>query len=175
MINIFDYKVSNEYLRDHFTSMPKKGWGLSRKLAKFLNVNTSLISLILTGRQAFSIEQAYGVAKFFGWGKIESKYFLLMVQYERAGTEDLRQYFFDEMTQLKKDALKISVRLEKFTGLTEPQRTQFYSSAIYSKIRLFCSISKSGKNLLTGGVKCFRIYKIAFSISNAVGFSSKRS
>jgi uncharacterized protein (TIGR02147 family) len=146
MVSLFDYDSASLYLKAYLEGLPKKGWGISRKLAESLRVNTSLISLVLTGRQSFSMEQAYGVTRFFGWNHLEAKYFLLMVQRERAGTDDLKKFYKHEMSLVKKEALKLSERLGEFKGLTEEQRTRFYSSSLYSTIRLFCSLSEHGKS-----------------------------
>jgi uncharacterized protein (TIGR02147 family) len=147
MISIFDYTEAQSFLKDYLQALPKKGWGVSRKLAAHLGVNTSLISLILTDRQSLSLEQAYGVSGFFGWNRLEKKYFLLMVQLQRAGTADLKKFYTEEMNAVKKDALKLSERLGDYQGLTDEQRTKLYSSATYSTIRLFCSLGENGKSL----------------------------
>jgi uncharacterized protein (TIGR02147 family) len=147
MTSVFDYQNSQKLLTDTLQSFPKKGWGISRKLSQHLGVNTSLVSLVLTGRQSFSPEQAYRVADFFGWKRLEKKYFLSLIQAERAGHEDLKKFYFDEMAQIKKEALKLSTRLEEHKTMTEEQRTLFYSSAMYTTLRLFCSLGEKGKTL----------------------------
>ena len=147
MINIFDFEKPAEFLKSWLKSLPKEGWGVSRQLAEHLGVNTSLISLVLTGRQGFSAEQAFGVTQFFGWADLDTKYFLVMVQLERAGNFNLKNFYRRELSNIKKEALNLSQRLKDFTDLTESDRTQFYSSHIYSSIRLFCSLGENGKSL----------------------------
>ncbi len=147
MIALFDYEKPEKFLNDYILSLPKKGWGISRKIAAYLGVNTSLISLVLTGRQSLSMEQAFALTQFFGWKRLEGKYFLLMVQKERAGNIDLKKFYAEEMENLRKESLKLSERLENYKGLTEEQKSLFYSSSTYSEIRLYCTLGDNGKSL----------------------------
>ncbi|MFZ4404624.1 MAG: DUF4423 domain-containing protein [Pseudobdellovibrionaceae bacterium] len=146
-MNLFMHTKSHLLLNELIKSQPKKGWGAGRRLAQHLNVNTSFVSLILTGRQLFSLEQGCKVSEFFGWSDLEKKYFLLMLSCERAGTAELKQFYKSEMELIRQESLNLSKRLEKHTELSEEHKARYYSSAIYVLLRLYCSLGPDGKSI----------------------------
>ncbi len=69
-----------------------------------------MVSQVMAGSKDFTLEQAKKVAEYFVLPKFETDYFLLLVQIERAGTQDLKNYFREKRDEIKKESLKISKR-----------------------------------------------------------------
>jgi len=143
IFEILNYRI---FLKNRLKNLHKNGRGIKTKLAEHLNINSSLISQILSGKKDFTIEQAVKVTAFLGLQKLESDYFIILVQIERAGTYDSKKYFIEKREFLKKDSLKLSKRINADKSLTDLERSIFYSSKIYSAIHLYTSIGK-GKSL----------------------------
>jgi uncharacterized protein (TIGR02147 family) len=146
-MSIFEFKDYRAYLRDHIAHLPKKGRGELSKMALHLNVNTTLISQILSGTRDFSFEQAYSLSIFIGHSELETEYFSLLVQIERAGTAELKKYLQKKLELVKSEALKLSQRIFHEKKLTPQQRSTFYSSWIYSAVHLFASTKDKGVTL----------------------------
>lgn len=144
---IFETKNYRDYLRSYVHSLPQKGRGQMTKIAQALNINTSLLSQIMSGSREFSIEQALALSTFLEQTPLERDYFLLLVQKERAGTFDLRQHLQEKLDLLKTEAQNLSKRVTFQKHLSSEDQTIFYSHWLYSAVHLYCSISADGVTL----------------------------
>jgi hypothetical protein len=81
-----------------------------------------------------------------GLPKLETDFFLLLVQIERASTQDLKKYFREKRDEIKRESLKISRLVLPSQEMDDVEKAVFYSSPLYSAIHLYTSISK-GKSL----------------------------
>lgn len=140
MISIFNFTDYRQFIRKRFLDMPKRGYGQAHKLAIFLDVHTTLISQVLKGLKSFTMEQASLTADFLGLTEIESEFFLLLVQMDRAGNESLRKNIRRQMGNIRKKSLDLENRLQAETKLSEEKRAIFYSNWSYSAVRQMTSI-----------------------------------
>jgi len=143
-MSIFEAKDYRSYLKVHIKGLPNKGRGELSRIAHALNVNTTLLSQIFAGTRDFNLEQGLQLSKYLGHTELETEFFLLMVQVERAGTHDLKLLFQKKMQTLKTEALKLSKRITTERTLDEHEKSVFYSSWIYSATHLFTSLSAKG-------------------------------
>ncbi len=143
-MNYFEFTNYRALIRNLIKSRGIKGRGEISKIADFLGVHQSLISQILGEQKELSSEQTLNLAKYFGLNSHERDYFLLLVQKERAGTLALKQYFEEKIKGLRTEVLNLSTRIGKYKALTDTERAIFYSSWLFSAVRLSCSI-KDGK------------------------------
>src|SRR5262245_25703835 len=127
MLSIYNYKDFRKFVKDVFHGMPRQGYGQSHRLAKHLNVHTTLISQILGGRKSFSLEQAHEVAEYLGLNELETDYFVTLIQLEKAGTKPLRAYFEKKLAGVKGRASELVNRLKSERGMSEEMRAVFYS------------------------------------------------
>lgn len=141
--NLSNYR---SFIRAYFDKKAPRGRGEIAKLADFMGVHPTFVSQVLAGTKDFNMEQSYSVADYLELTKVERKYFLLLVQRDRAGTKDLKSYFNAELEEVKSSLLMISKRLKEHRSLSDEDRATFYSSWLYSAIRLYCSVG-AGKTL----------------------------
>jgi uncharacterized protein (TIGR02147 family) len=146
------------FVREFLHRKSPKQRGQIAKLAEHLGVHPTFVSQVLSGAKHFSLEQSFAVTTFFELTETEQKYFLLLVQKDRAGTKELRKYFENELSNLRKDLLLVSKRLPKHRDLTEEHKAIFYSSWLYSGVRLFCSVGDG--QTIENVVERFRIGRI---------------
>jgi uncharacterized protein (TIGR02147 family) len=144
MVSIFEHKDYRSYLRHHLKSLPLKGRGELTRIANNLSVNTTLLSQIMSGTRELNPEQAFRLSQYLQHTPLETDYFSLLVQIERAGTNDLKEHLKKKLALLRQDALKLSSRIAHERSLTDSERAIFYSSWIYSAIHLFTSTHKNG-------------------------------
>jgi len=145
-MNIFEYSNYKEYLRDQIATFPKKGHGQVLRIAEHLQVHPTLVSQVLNGDRDFSQEQVYRLCGYLGLPAMETDFLLLLLQSERAGTEDLKKYYRAKITEAKKASLSVANRLAKDHSLSEVERSVFYSSWIYLATWLWTSV-KDGQSL----------------------------
>jgi uncharacterized protein (TIGR02147 family) len=137
-MGVFQYKDYKAYFRDLIRS--KGNRGEYRRLAEYLSVHPTLISQILSGDKDFSPEQILKVAKYYGLGKSETRYLVILVEIERAGSVELKNHFIEMRNELQKQSLQLSKRLSPDRALTDHERAIFYSSWIYSAAHLMSTL-----------------------------------
>jgi uncharacterized protein (TIGR02147 family) len=160
-MSIFDSENYRLFLEARMKNLPKGGRGFKTSLADHLGINSTLISQIFSGDKDFTIEQAKKITDFLGLQSLESDYFILLVQIERAGTQDLKKYFIEKSEQLRKESLKLAKRLKSEKKLTDLERSVFYSSKIYSSIHLYTSLD--GGKTVDEMMKRFRLNRVRVS------------
>ncbi len=144
---LFQHKDYRVYLKELLEARPRKGRGELQRIANQLRIHSTLVSQIMSGLRDFNEEQAFELCKYLELSEVESEYFQLLVKIERAGTKVYRQHLEKKMSQLKDDVQKVSKRFTKEEEFTDEQKAIFYSSWIYSAIRLYCSTAEQGKTL----------------------------
>ena len=142
-MSIFNFENYRFFLKKYLLSLSKKGRGEINRWAEHLRVNASLISQIMGGSKEFTIEQANALAEYLGLTPIEMDYFIILIQIERAGTHKLKKYFQQKAIEMRTRALEVSERVKKDRVLTDEEKSIFYSSWIYSAVRMFCSVNES--------------------------------
>jgi uncharacterized protein (TIGR02147 family) len=136
MESILTYKDFRKFIRHAFTSRSKNGFGESTKLAQALSVNNTLISQILTGDKCFTLEQAVSAAEHLNLNELESEYFVLLVQLDRAGTKQYRHFVEKKIERLRLKSQELVNRVQYDTEISEEKRATYYSDWIYSAVRL---------------------------------------
>jgi uncharacterized protein (TIGR02147 family) len=120
---------------------PQKGRGCYAKMAEDLGLSAVMVSQIFNGEKNLSMEHAILLAEFLSLNAKETEYFLLLVQYEKAGSHKLQQYYKKEIQALqqhKKDNLNEVVK--KDIQMSDTEKAIFYSNWLYSAVRLLTSI-----------------------------------
>lgn len=137
---VFDYWDYKPYIREKITSMPNKGRGVKRDMAVHLGCQTAYISQVLNQHVNFSLEQAVKVAQFFHHNKEESRFFLLLVQYQRAGSFDLQEFLKKEMEEILEKRSNLKDRLNIKDSLDETNQHIYYSAWYYAAVHILLSI-----------------------------------
>jgi uncharacterized protein (TIGR02147 family) len=135
MVSPFEFDNYRKFLTKRLKEMPKKGYGQMSRLAVYLGVHSTLVSQVLKQHKSFSTDQAALVAEFFGLNELESEYFILLVQIERAGNTAAKNHYTKQLQRVLEHANTISHRVRVDAELSEEQRAVFYSDWAYSAIR----------------------------------------
>jgi uncharacterized protein (TIGR02147 family) len=109
-------------------------------MARSIGAPVSHVSQVLNGSFHFTLEQAEGVNEYFGHTQDESNFFLLLVQYARAGTPSLRRRLESQIQQVIERRLILKERLGVTASLSSEAQATFYSSWIYGAIHVMLSI-----------------------------------
>lgn len=144
--DIFAHSDTSKLLRAFIASQPQKGRGLVKQIAEHLGVASPQVSQFLSGIKTITMDQAYLIGKYFSWSELEMEYWLTLVDWERASHHDVKRHFKKKLLSIKKESLKVSKVVSATTELSDVDKGQFYSSWIYSGIRLYCSLGR-GKRI----------------------------
>ncbi len=140
MLSVYNFKDYRSFLREWIESQGAKGRGLKSRLAQAAGVSSTLISLVLSDDKQLSVEQALECADFVGLSENETDYFVLLVEWSRAGTNKLKMRLEKKLQVLKKKSQKTSHRMEKSVELNDSLKAVYYSSWLYSGIRNLVAI-----------------------------------
>ncbi len=139
-MKVFDFTDYKHFLREFILGQPKKGRGQVKALGEYLGIDPSQVSQVLAGSKDFTEEQALLIANFVGLNSLESDYFLNLIKIERAGSKLLADYYRQKRDKLKVDSLDLSQRVNQDKILSDFEKSVFYSSYLYSAVRLASSI-----------------------------------
>jgi uncharacterized protein (TIGR02147 family) len=128
-------------MSDFFKSLPKAGYGQSRRLADHLGIHTTLVSQVLNDKKTFTPEQAVSACEFFALSEIETDYFLLLVQLDRAGSPALKKNIHRQIEKIREQSKELVNRLSSKHKLSEEDRAIFYSDWSYSAVRQMMAIN----------------------------------
>lgn len=116
--------------------------GMKAKLAQAAGCQPTYISQVLHGQAHLSLEQAERLARHLKFTPEETQYFMLLVHRDRAGTEDLKKFYLNQMQQILERRLNVVNRLGEKNSLSEEQRGIFYSSWHYLAVLIGLTIPK---------------------------------
>lgn len=116
--------------------------GFRSRLAEATDCQNAFISQVFNGLVNFNLEQALKISHFLRLKNEEKQYFLWMIEYARAGTTDLKNYFHQLMSDLKEKHLNIKERVQIAETLSEEAQTIYYSHWIYSAVHIASMIPK---------------------------------
>jgi len=139
-MEIYKHKSYRDALKSWLKEQPKEGRGMAQKIAKTLNISTVLVSQILSGNRVLQIDYAFHLAEFMGLTATETDYFLLLVQYENAGTNSYKKYLMKRIEVIYDSNTEVKNRVSQDIHLNEEDKAQFYSHWHYSAIRLLTDI-----------------------------------
>lgn len=139
-VRVYNYEDYKVFLKDHISSLPKAGRGQFLKISRHLNVHSTLISQIISGDKEFTLEQAYKLCRYLGFGDLESDYFMSMVQMRKAGTKELKDYHAGKLRVLASKFRKVSSRVSGKKVLSENDKAMYYSDWVYIAIWLLTGL-----------------------------------
>ena len=136
---IYDYWDYKEYL-SHLLSPTGAGRGLRTKLAQEIGVQSAFVSQVLKQKVHFSLEHAMKVSRFLRHSEAEARYFMLILEFARAGSEELRRFFQAQIEEVHTKRLQIEKRLDVKQSLSLENQLVYYSSWYYAAIHVLLSI-----------------------------------
>jgi uncharacterized protein (TIGR02147 family) len=133
-MTIFNYLDYKDFLKFWVSERPNGGRGEYRRMAEKLRVSTTLISQVVNGDKHFSLELASDVCDHLALGEREADYFLLLVEYARAGTHSYRQRLKRKIELQRKAAATLAERIANDRDLSDKETAIYYSHWSYTGI-----------------------------------------
>lgn len=140
--NIFDFKNYKSYLTYQESAQSAYIRGFRTRLAEVAGCNNAFISQVLNTGAHLSLEQALKISRYLSHDKEEEQYFIMLIEWERAGTLDLQNYFAHQLHDLKEKRLNIKTRVKYDKGLSLDAQATYYSQWYYAAIHMIVTISE---------------------------------
>ncbi|MFN8847412.1 MAG: TIGR02147 family protein [Bdellovibrionales bacterium] len=138
----FDEKDYRSVIRKWVSDRPNRGRGELKIMAEKIGVPSPVFSQILSGTRELSEDHAYILSDHMEFSELQRDYFLCLVQIERASHFEYKNHLKRKLEQIQNRSKNLVTRLEYEGVLTEKDQSEFYSSWLYSAVRLFCDIRK---------------------------------
>jgi uncharacterized protein (TIGR02147 family) len=137
--SIFSYQDYRDFLQALMTSQ-SESWGLITKMAKAAQCQRPYLSKVLKGEAQLTPSQAYGLARFWKLNSFETEYFLGLLEAERAGSGDYREYIQRKNSALRKSQEDLSQRVNRKSAPIAHNEVTYYSAWYWSAIHILVSI-----------------------------------
>ena len=145
-LSVFEYQDYREYLQNYIRSRPHQGHGEKSKMALAIRCHNAYLSQILSGKSELSSEQAHDLARYLGLNGEEIDYFLLLVHYFRAGTEQLKKYYEQKMQEVEQRRSMLQNRITYEKTLSKEDQFTYFGTWYYSVIHLMVSTMTGFQN-----------------------------
>jgi hypothetical protein len=100
---IFKYLDYRDFLKDHYEYSKKRhGFFSFRYIAFKTGLDASFYVKVLQKQQHLSLKSLPAIVNFLGFKKNESKYFNLLVRYNRTKQEDEARIYLEKLTELQR-------------------------------------------------------------------------
>ena len=139
---LFDYLDYKQYLSDFIREKPGKGHGFRTVIAEAVGCRVAFISQVLNQEAHFSLEQAENVNVLLGHTPEESDYFLLIVSFERAGSQRLRERLKRQIERAREKRQILKERVDIKQTLSIQDQAVYYSHWYYAVIHMLLTISQ---------------------------------
>ncbi len=134
---LYEYTNYKEYLLDWAKASPR---GFRLSLAEATHCHTAYVSQVLGGPKHFNMEQSEAAGRFLNLNRDEIRYFLVLVEFARAGTESLRSLLSEQLNDLRKRALVLKKQVKIHDTLSRENQTIYYSSWHYAAVHMAVTI-----------------------------------
>jgi uncharacterized protein (TIGR02147 family) len=141
LVNIYkftDYKNFLLAIEEEFSRFDR---GFRSRLAEGLGVQSAFVSKVLNQSKVhFTLEQAMGIGHTVELTAKENTYLIWLVEWARAGTKDLKAFFWNHIDAARAENLDIKNRVGEATALSDEDQNRFYSHWVYGAAHVLSSI-----------------------------------
>ncbi len=137
---LFKYKSYCNYLSNRLNSFSNRS-GKKKEFSKYIGCQSSFLSQVLSKKVHLSLEQGIKANSFFHHSDLESHFFMLLLQKERAGSLELKKYYESQLIDINNQQIKMVTHLSNFNEVPEKIQAKFYSSWKYQAIQTLLSIN----------------------------------
>lgn len=131
-----------DVIKHQITLNEKMVYGYKAKLAQAAGCQRSYLSQVLSAQTHFTLEHAIRVCHFWNYRKIETDYFINLVEYNRSGSQELREYFKNKLNLIREDQENLTKRFQAKEVLPQEKAAIFYSSWQYMAVLSVLTIPK---------------------------------
>lgn len=143
-MRIFAYSDYKKYVLDVLLESRGQGRGQFTKIAEKLGVGKAFVTHVFRGERDLEPDQAIKLSSFLKLGKLESRFFIQLVNFARATDPDLKEMIQMELDELKKRALGDIDNAQDKLELSEAEKSLYYSDWRYSAVHVLSSIESLG-------------------------------
>lgn len=140
-MKIFSHDKYVEVIKD-FLSQNKGQFGIKTELANAAGCKLSYLSHVLSETAHFTMDHAYGAARFMKLSPPEQEFFLLLVQDARASSQSYRAHLSDQINRAKAENLKVEKIIDSTQSLSSAEYEIYASDWLLQAVHIYLTIPK---------------------------------
>lgn len=138
--DIYSFSDYCEYIKYKIYNGERAKRGELKALADAIPCQASYLSRVLSREADLSLEQADTAGQYLGLSQDENSFFLLLVQFNRAGTPSLKAHFKRQILQAQEERLSLHKRVGVKQVLSKEDQATYYSLWYYAAIHVMTGI-----------------------------------
>jgi uncharacterized protein (TIGR02147 family) len=140
MKKIFEFNNYRSFLLDFEESRKPIERGFRSKIADAIGCQNGYVSRVLNGAADFSSEQGLKISSFLGLNQNEQSFFILLIEKERAGTKELKDFYSKKLQKDREDFFNIKSHVGEARTLTDFEQSVYYSSWHYLAVHMLITL-----------------------------------
>lgn len=145
-MDVFSYEDYRKYLTDWIAYQKKERRLSASTVSEKIGIHPTFMSQVLKGTKDFSTEQWVCLCNLMDLTDIEFEFLQFLLLANRAGSIETKKFFQGKLDEILERRLQLQKRFKGHRQLSDEHRSIFYSSWIYSAVRLFCACD-GGKSI----------------------------
>lgn len=142
-MSIFEARDYKKWVVETVEAMAKGGRGQYASMANYLGISPTIVTQVFRGDRELTAEQAVLLCEFFGLNKPESRHFILLVNYARAGSVRYKKILLEEIEESALRAEELKNRVTQDLQLTEEAKSILYANWYYLAVWSFCALPET--------------------------------
>lgn len=132
--SLYQFKDYRKYIAYRLDNYQDGKHGTRARFADTIGCQRPFISQVLNGRQNLTQEQAFRANAFFEHGPDETQFFMLLLQKERAGSTELKQFYLEQLQAISDRKNNVQEVVKPMVQLSEDVSRKFFSSWMYQAV-----------------------------------------
>jgi uncharacterized protein (TIGR02147 family) len=123
--------------------------GAKKEFSEYIGCQTTFLSNVISGYANLSLEHAIRGCESLQLTPSESHFFMLTVQFEKAGTPTLKNYYLKQIKEIQSSQSEIKNHISAHETIPVEDQMKFYQSWMYVAVHILCAIPEyqSRRNL----------------------------
>lgn len=139
---VFEFQDYKAYLNALIASLPNQGHGFRGRIADAVGCQRAYVSQVLHGKAHFNLEQGDRLNHFLEHNEEEGFFFLLLLEYARAGSESLKRTIRRQLQKTIDARMLVRNRVHNDLELNEANQQRYYSAWYYGATRVASGVPK---------------------------------
>lgn len=138
-ISVFNFDNYRSFLKASVKA-EKNSWGLWAKLAKAAQCQPTYLTQSMRGKANLTADHLLGISLYLKLSTEETDFFLLLLELERAGSQQLKKYLLEKIKKIRAERDDLSKRLALPRLEIGEKETLYYSAWYWSALHVMVSI-----------------------------------
>lgn len=142
-MTIYNYLNYKDFIKEYISTLPANGRGEYGRMAKAMQISSTLVSQIFNGVRELSLEQSFLMSDYLNLSSDEREYLELLVLKERSGLKKQKDFYLEKIraVQEKNKSFKKFVK-PRSLELSKEDELVYYTEWIHASIRLLSELKE---------------------------------